>query len=220
MRYVGAPVPGVAGAPTIRYWKRKRVVAVSALATVVSTGGWQWRVGPVATSPVSGTAQIRLSTIAITPCQPLYSACPAPATKIVFPTTTGEAAPVPVRRIVLSASRAPVALRRLTSCVIDPTCTVTVSPLRAIRRAASETDVSVACEAPWPARVCGATLPGTERGRMTAVIIDPPTRDPATAEFPPPAGVPGGTVASTPAGVVVPGDRSARRYVPVSRTMN
>src|SRR5262249_13554232 len=75
------------------------------------------------------------------------------------------------------------------------------------------------CDAPWPARVCGAMLPGTERGTITAVIIVPGTIDPATAELPPLASAPTGTVARTVFAPGAPGAVSAMRYVPVSNTV-
>jgi len=84
------------------------------------------------------------------------------------------------------------AARRFTRCVSEPTCTVTVSPLRVIRARRSETMY------PWPAKPPGGAslwrnAPRTERGRMTAVSIDPPTRDPAP-HVAAAGGVPGGTV--------------------------
>src|SRR4051812_2158534 len=151
----------------------------------------------------------------MTVCQPLNSGWVTPETRIAEPSITGAAACVPVPRLVtvVSARRPPVAERRFTNWTIDPTCTITVSPLTVNRRPAWEADVSVNKSGPWPTRDFGANENEvvSERGTMIAVSTDPAMCDPPIAgvDVAETAGAPGGTVPTIAFGVKVPDAVSA-----------
>src|SRR5207247_1488823 len=201
-------------APAIRKRNRNRGSAVSAFATVVSAGATQRRLFPVTTSPARPGRQIRVSATERTSCHPLYSSSLAPETSTTPPAVTPELPAVPVRAIVVSTRAAPLDERRLVRIVIEPTCTVAVSPPRVIRRDASETDVSVRWDV---GRVWGARLVGSERATITAVSTDPETPDPPIPGVPALARVPGGIITCTIAGSVLPGARSSTRNARVHK---
>src|SRR6266566_513643 len=183
----GVPVAGDAGVPAILYRNRNHVVATALAAKQ-----------RVAVSRASTIEQNNESAAARTLCQPLYSGCVAPDTRTTSPRATPVDERVPVPLTVESA----LPPLRFTRTLTDPLCTVTVSPLRYMRRDASATVVSVARELGNPP--CGAFDTCTERCITTAVNTVPATIDPPMASTDGVPRVPGTTAAATNDAAPVP----------------